>query len=237
MPTALPLPLTNMPVPIPGADLHAINSRSNHQGHQRLADEEEEVGVAPYLSAADGVRKLESEHDIGKYGTTYGQEEDGYSGKVDEEGQYSTPAQTLRPRTKAQRFKELLVKHGVEARATEPVPEEVCLHALFIEYRTYSIALQERTDLRWWSLIPQFTLWAAANTNILSFSAGVLGPNLFGLDFKSSVWVIIVFNLLSAIPVAYFATFGPLLGMRQMVQTRYSFGYVRCDCYSSVKWS
>lgn len=96
-------------------------------------------------------------------------------------------------------------------------------------------ALQERTDLRWWSLIPQFTLWAAANTNILSFSAGVLGPNLFGLDFKSSVWVIIVFNVLSAIPVAYFATFGPLLGMRQMVQTRYSFGYVRCDCYCSVK--
>lgn len=118
-----------MPVPIPGADLHAINSRSNHQGHQRLADEEEEVGIAPYLtSQAVGAGKLETERDISKYGATYGREEDGYSGKVDEEGQYSTPAQTLRPRTKAQRFKELLVKHGVEARATEPVPEEVCIH-------------------------------------------------------------------------------------------------------------
>ncbi|KAI5454614.1 hypothetical protein NCC49_003507 [Naganishia albida] len=210
-----------MPVPIPPADLHAINSRSNHQGHRRLSDEEEDLGVA-YLANGPDSAKLDPERDISKYGAEYGQGEDGYAGKADEEGQYSSPAQTLRSRTKIQRVKDLLVEHGVEARATEPVPEE------------------ERADLKWWTLIPQFTLWAAANTNILSFSAGVLGPNLFGLDFKSSVWVIIVFNVISAIPVAYFATFGPLLGMRQMVQTRYSFGYwpallpALCNCLTML---
>lgn len=115
-----------MPVPIPPADLHAINSRSNHQGHQRLSDEEEDLGVA-YLANGPDSAKLDPERDISKYGVEYGQGEDGYSGKADEEGQYSSPAQTLRSRTKIQRVKDLLVEHGVEARATEPVPEEVCI--------------------------------------------------------------------------------------------------------------
>lgn len=137
-----------MPVTIPPADLHAINSRSHQQGHQRLADEEEEVGVA-YLANGSGAGKFETERDISKYGAEYGREEDGYSGKVDEEGRYSTPAQTLRPRTKAQRFKELLVKHGVEARATEPVPEEVCTYgAIYVEHElTHLIPGTCRTEM------------------------------------------------------------------------------------------
>lgn len=117
-----------MPVPIPGADLHATSSRATHfHGHQRLRDEEDPVGITPYLAAdADVGQKLETERDISKYAAADGAEEDGYSGKIDEEGQYSTPAQTLRSRTRAQRLMQVLVKHGVEARATEPVPEEVC---------------------------------------------------------------------------------------------------------------
>lgn len=101
----------------------------------------------------------------------------------------------------------VLVKHGVESRGIEPVPEE------------------DRVELKWWIVVPQFTLWSAANTNILTFSAGTLGPALFGMDYTSSIWTIVVFGVLSALPVAYFATFGPLLGMRQMLQSRYSFGF------------
>ncbi|GHJ85628.1 hypothetical protein NliqN6_2030 [Naganishia liquefaciens] len=213
-----------MPVTIPPADLYATNSRSTHyQGHQRLRDEEDAVGLAPQL-ASTGLAgdKLVAEGDVSKYATAEGQDDDDYSAKADQAGQGYPSVRETSIKGKAQRLMQVLVKHGVEARATEPVPEE------------------ERAELKWWSLVPQFTLWAAANTNILSFSAGVLGPNLFGLDFKSSVWVIIVFNILSAVPVAYFATFGPLLGMRQMVQTRYSFGFypallpALCNCLTML---
>lgn len=58
----------------------------------------------------------------------------------------------------------------------------------------------------------------------LQFSAGTLGPALFLLDLNSSVYTIVIFNVLSALPVALFATYGPKLGMRQMLQSRYSFG-------------
>jgi purine-cytosine permease-like protein len=36
---------------------------------------------------------------------------------------------------------------------------------------------------------------------------------------------ILLFAFFLSIPAAYFATFGPKLGMRQMVQSRYSWGY------------
>ncbi|KAJ9108757.1 hypothetical protein QFC21_000077 [Naganishia friedmannii] len=235
-----------MPVPIPGADLQATSSRSAHyQGHQRLLDEEEEIGATPYLptrSRSGG--NLKTEENVGKYVTEDGADFEGSSGKVGER-QYLDSASQPGRMAKGRRLMQLLVKNGVEARATEPVPEEVCIPFLDGSVRSLisldpSQPLQERAELKWWSLIPQFTLWAAANTNILSFSAGVLGPNLFGLDFNSSVWVIVVFNVFSAIPVAYFATFGPLLGMRQMVQTRYSFGYypallpALCNCLTML---
>lgn len=220
-----------MPVPIPGADLQATSSRSaQYQGHQRLLDEEEEIGSTPYLPTRSGSGgDLKTEDDVGKYNTDDHAGMEGSMGKVDGERQYPGSASQSGRMTKGRRLMQLLVKNGVEARATEPVPEEVCI-ALLVHFIRSLIYLdtseipQERAELKWWSLIPQFTIWAAANTNILSFSAGVLGPNLFGLDFNSSVWIIVVFNIFSAIPVAYFATFGPLLGMRQMVQTRYSFG-------------
>ncbi|KAJ9127808.1 hypothetical protein QFC24_000091 [Naganishia onofrii] len=213
-----------MPVPIPGADLQATSSRSAHyQGHQRLLDEEEEIGATPYLpTRSRSGEGLKNEDNVGKYIEEDGAGLEGSLKKVDGEAEYPGSASQPGRMARGRRLMQLLVKNGVEARATEPVPEE------------------ERAELKWWSLIPQFTLWAAANTNILSFSAGVLGPNLFGLDFNSSVWVIVVFNVFSAIPVAYFATFGPLLGMRQMVQTRYSFGYypallpALCNCLTML---
>lgn len=115
-----------------------------------------------------------------------------------------------------------LAENGVEGRGVQPVPED------------------ERVPLKWWSVIPQFTLWAAANTNILTFSSGALGPNLYGLPLSTCVWTIIVFTFLSALPVAYFCTLGPVLGMRQMVQARYAFGYfpallpALCNCITML---
>ncbi|KAG8746684.1 hypothetical protein FRC10_003988 [Ceratobasidium sp. 414] len=56
------------------------------------------------------------------------------------------------------------------------------------------------------------------------FSEGALGTIVYGLTFRQAAGVIVGFNLLAILPPAYFSTFGPKLGLRQMVQARYSFG-------------
>ncbi|KAF5392918.1 hypothetical protein D9757_001063 [Collybiopsis confluens] len=101
-------------------------------------------------------------------------------------------------------FTNKLLRWGVEARGISPVP------------------VSERNDTQYYKL---FFLWFTMNFNILSFSAGTLGPVAFGLGIRESCLVILFFNILCCLPPAYFATWGPKLGLRQMVQARYSFGY------------
>ncbi|CAE6462114.1 unnamed protein product [Rhizoctonia solani] len=88
--------------------------------------------------------------------------------------------------------------------------------------KIYPVPLEHRTD-------PQFSksffVWLSCNLNILSFSEGTVGVLVYGLTFRQAAGVIVGFNLLSALPPAYFSTFGPKLGLRQMVQARYSFGW------------
>ncbi|KAK7031300.1 hypothetical protein VNI00_013555 [Paramarasmius palmivorus] len=97
-----------------------------------------------------------------------------------------------------------LLTLGVEARGIHPVPEN------------------KRVDSQYYKI---FFIWFTCNFNILSFSAGTLGPVVFGLGVKESCLVIWLFTMLCAVPPAYLATWGPKLGLRQMVQARYSFGY------------
>ncbi|CAE6340676.1 unnamed protein product [Rhizoctonia solani] len=97
-----------------------------------------------------------------------------------------------------------LSQYGVETRGVVPTAPEA------------------RTDTRFWNLL---FLWISANFNILAFSTGSLGPAIFALGLKESLLVIFFINLLSAMLPAYFSTFGPRLGMRQMIVSRYSFGF------------
>ncbi|CAL1709092.1 unnamed protein product [Somion occarium] len=97
-----------------------------------------------------------------------------------------------------------LLRWGVEARGIAPAP------------------LCERTDTQFHKL---FFLWFSMNFNILSFSAGSLGPVIFGLGLRDSCLVILFFNLLASALPAYLTTWGPKIGLRQMCQARYSFGY------------
>lgn len=104
---------------------------------------------------------------------------------------------------------------------------------------------EERTDTAYQKI---FFIWLSANCNILScvsmsfpvciicihdmclerrFSAGTVGPILFRLSFRHSAAVIAGFTLLGSILPALFSIFGPKLGMRQMVQSRYSWGCVK----------
>lgn len=97
-----------------------------------------------------------------------------------------------------------LLSWGVEERGTVPVPE------------------QERTDTQYYKI---FFVWFSMNFNILSFSTGTLGPIIFGLGLRDSCLVILFFNLLTCALPAYLNTWGPRTGMRQMILSRYSFGY------------
>ncbi|KAK9473805.1 permease for cytosine/purines, uracil, thiamine, allantoin-domain-containing protein [Dipodascopsis tothii] len=94
-------------------------------------------------------------------------------------------------------------KHSLETRGVERVPEE------------------ERTDT---SLLPAGSFWIAANLVVAGISTGSVGVNM-GLSFWDSLLTIIFFNGLAAAGVAWNATFGPKTGLRQMVISRYWFGF------------
>ncbi|KAI0765159.1 NCS cytosine-purine permease [Fomes fomentarius] len=102
------------------------------------------------------------------------------------------------------RWSRKLLQWGLETRGITPVAEH------------------HRTDTQFSKI---FFVWLAMNFNILSFSAGTLGPVIFGLGLRDSCLVILFFNLLCSALPAYFSTWGPKLGLRQMCQARYTFGY------------
>lgn len=80
----------------------------------------------------------------------------------------------------------------------------------------------ERADESLWNAA---SMWFGSNMVIATYALGVLGVTLFGLDFWSAFLVIIFFNLLGSLAPAFFSTFGPHLGLRQMILSRYWFGY------------
>ncbi|KAJ7151151.1 permease for cytosine/purines, uracil, thiamine, allantoin-domain-containing protein [Mycena filopes] len=97
-----------------------------------------------------------------------------------------------------------LLEWGVEARGIRPV------------------SVEERTDPQYSKI---FFIWFSASFNLLPFSTGSLGPIAYGLSLRDSSLIILFFNLLCCLPPGYLSTWGPKLGLRQMVQARYSFGY------------
>ncbi|KAJ3806385.1 permease for cytosine/purines, uracil, thiamine, allantoin-domain-containing protein [Lentinula aff. lateritia] len=113
---------------------------------------------------------------------------------------------------------EFLDKYGVEARGIERVPSDQ--HSL-----------------------SAFWMWLAANMTIVTFSLGCLGGPVFSLSFKDAALTIIFFNLLCNLPVAYFSTWGPKLGLRQLTLSKFSFGYftsqvpIILNCIACVGWS
>jgi len=71
-----------------------------------------------------------------------------------------------------------------------------------------------------------FTIWFSANLVISTVALGAIAIPIFGLGFWDSVAAIMLFNILGSLPVAFFSTMGPKLGLRQMTITRFSFGWV-----------
>jgi len=102
---------------------------------------------------------------------------------------------------KAQRF---ATKFGVEARGIERVPSD------------------ERTDT---GMSKIGTLWLSANMVVSAFAIGALAYPVFYLGFVDTVLTIFFINILGILPVCFFSTFGPRFGLRQMVLSRFFFGW------------
>ena len=100
-----------------------------------------------------------------------------------------------------------------------PKPEEHVVEQYGIE----RVPPAMRTHVR---IFDNFTLWFSANMVISTVALGALAIPVFGLGFWDSVVAIILFNLLGSFPVAFLATMGPKLGLRQMTISRFSFGWV-----------
>ncbi len=85
------------------------------------------------------------------------------------------------------------------------------------------VPLSARHDVR---IFDNFTLWLSANLVLSTVALGALAIPVFQMGFWDSLLAIVLFNILGVLPVAFFATLGPKLGLRQMTLSRFSFGWV-----------
>lgn len=69
------------------------------------------------------------------------------------------------------------------------------------------------------------TLWLSANMTVSTFAIGALALPVFHLGFVDTALTIIFVNIVGILPVCFFSTFGPRFGLRQMVLSRFFFGY------------
>ncbi len=97
----------------------------------------------------------------------------------------------------------VLPEAGIELRGIERVPPS------------------ERHDVR---IFDNLTMWLSANLVLSTVALGTLAVPIFQMGFWDSALAIVLFNLLGVLPVAFFATLGPKLGLRQMTISRFSFG-------------
>src|SRR5881227_3711563 len=97
------------------------------------------------------------------------------------------------------------LERGIETRGIERVPPRTRAHVRIFD---------------------NCTIWLSANMVISTVALGALATSVFTLGFWDSVAAIIIFNVLGTLPVAFFSTLGPKLGLRQMTISRFSFGWV-----------
>ncbi|KAK0748066.1 permease for cytosine/purines, uracil, thiamine, allantoin-domain-containing protein [Apiosordaria backusii] len=76
-----------------------------------------------------------------------------------------------------------------------------------------------------------------------TFAMGAVAVPIFGLGFLDAALVIVLANLLGVLPVCFFATFGPKFGLRQIVLSRFFFGYYAvkilaiCQILTCLGWA
>ncbi|KAK4626969.1 Purine-cytosine permease fcyB [Fulvia fulva] len=105
------------------------------------------------------------------------------------------------------KIQRLAGRFHVEQRGIERVPED------------------ERTGTGFKALLNVSTIWLSANMVVSSFAIGILAKSLFYLAVADAMLVCLFFNLIGITPVCYFSCFGPNFGLRQMVLSRFWFGW------------
>ncbi|KAG1899858.1 permease for cytosine/purines, uracil, thiamine, allantoin-domain-containing protein [Suillus fuscotomentosus] len=108
-------------------------------------------------------------------------------------------------------FLSRLFASGIEARGVERVPEN-----------------QRESKNAWNNIL----MWWSVNTVFDIIPIGVLAQSTFTLSFGNAVATILCFGALGAVATAFVATLGPMTGLRTMVITRFSSGYLGCTIYS-----
>jgi len=106
------------------------------------------------------------------------------------------------------------------------ISEPVTIPELEQGIETHGIERVSPTTRSHVRIFDNFTMWLSANLVISTVSLGALSTTIFGLGFWDSFAIILLFNALGVLPVAFFSTLGPKLGLRQMTISRFSFGWV-----------
>ncbi len=70
-----------------------------------------------------------------------------------------------------------------------------------------------------------FTLWFGANVELATLTTGTAAVALFGLSFGQAALGLVIGNILGVILLGLVSTFGPRLGVPQMVHSRAPFGF------------
>ena len=70
-----------------------------------------------------------------------------------------------------------------------------------------------------------FTLWFGANVELATLTTGVAAVTLFGLSFWQAAIGLIIGNVIGATVLGLVSTYGPRLGVPQLVQSRAAFGF------------
>src|SRR5947208_14872910 len=93
------------------------------------------------------------------------------------------------------------------------IPEESGIETHGIE----RVSPKTRSHVR---IFDNFTMWLSANLVLSTIALAALAIPMFGLGFWDSVIAIIIFNALGVLPVPFFSTLGPNLGLPQMTIPR-----------------
>lgn len=83
-------------------------------------------------------------------------------------------------------------------------------------------------------VIEAASMWFSANMVIAAVTLGFLGQTVCGLSFYESVLTIIFFNILGLLSVAFFSTWGPIFGLRQMILSRFLVGDMGVRIFSFI---
>lgn len=100
----------------------------------------------------------------------------------------------------------------------------------------------KRVPLNFWTYLRLSGIWWSTACSLPSITGFFLGPLLFNLSFKSSVSSGVLGSFVGSVMAAFGATMGPQSGLRQMMGTRFQFGWwfskflCLLTCLTGIGW-